>query len=169
MIPAIQAAHNNQMRNITSISVHHVVLPSFVKILLMQKKDRPSYIRPSSLLNSITFFSPVEQHVVHKHFFLMNFVQINKLYFSDISVLLVRIPGYLFIIYPLLLNKLNYKLNKPKQIFSEQAHFMRRLEFYPRQTTSEFLCTVCHWDRFISKYLGFFLPVAFHQRPILIL
>jgi len=44
----------------------------------------------------------------------------------------VRISGYLFIylffIHPLLLNK----LNKQKQIFPEQAHFMRRLEFYPR-------------------------------------
>lgn len=40
----------------------------------------------------------------------------------------MRIPGYLFIIRPLLLNK----LNKPKQIFSEEAHVLRRLVFYPR-------------------------------------
>jgi hypothetical protein len=67
------------------------------------------------------------------HFFsLRKFVHTTKLYFSDIYVLLVRIPGYLFIIQSLLLKKLNYKLNKPEQIFSEEAYFLRRVEFYPR-------------------------------------
>jgi hypothetical protein len=65
-------------------------------------------------------------------FLLRTFVQITKFYFSYIYVLFVRISGYLFtysfIIHPLLLNK----LNKPKQIFQEQANFMRRLEFYSR-------------------------------------
>lgn len=106
-----------------------MVLPSFVKIILTRKKDGPSYIRPSCLLNSLTIFSRNDMWFIHVF---------SQDYFTNNQTLLFiylcpicahfRLFIYLFIIHLLLHNK----LNKPKQIYPEEAHFMRGLEFYPR-------------------------------------